>query len=97
MTAPHAPVTPSNKSSALWRRVAASVLIGGIAFAALWYTVFSAVTAALTASGFTVVLLAGASWSDLFESILDTLASILMTILGVIAAVFAAAVALFDW
>ena len=82
MSTPNAPMTDqAPKSSSFWRRIAASILIGVIFFGVLWYTVFSAVTAALVGSGTTVVLFAGASWSDLFENILDTLANILLAIL----------------
>ncbi len=66
------------------RRIAAGLIIGTLVFGLLWYTVFNAVTAALVASGGTVVLLAGASVSDVFESIFETVANIVLGILGAI-------------
>jgi choline-glycine betaine transporter len=79
------------------RRLAASVLIGALLFGLLWYTVFNAVTAALVASGGTIVLLAGASASDAFEAIFDMIANILLGILAAIAAFFAAIFSFFDF
>lgn len=75
------------------RRIAAGLIIGVLFYALLWYTVFNAVTAALVASGGTVVLLAGASVSDVFESIFDTIANIVLGIIGAIADFFSS---LFD-
>lgn len=91
-----APAEASSKNSFL-RRIAASALIGALLFGLLWYTVFNAVTAALVASGGTVVLLAGAQASDAFETVFDMIANILLGILAAIGAVFAAIMSFFDW
>jgi hypothetical protein len=91
-----APGEPAAKNGFL-RRAAAAVLIGMLLYGLLWYTVFNAVTSALVASGGTVVLLAGASASDAFEAVFDTIANILLAILAAIGAVFAAIMSFFDW
>jgi hypothetical protein len=71
-------------------------VVGVIVFAALWYTVFSAVTAALIAAGGTGVLVVGSSVSDTFESLFEMLANILLGILAAIGAFFAAIFSIFD-
>jgi hypothetical protein len=90
--------TPSPSSPpagrSLLSRIAASVLIAFVLFGLLWYTVFNAVTAALVASGGTVVLLAGASASDAVETIFELIASIVLGIFSAIGAFFSS---LFDW
>ncbi|HEX2843265.1 hypothetical protein [Hyphomicrobium sp.] len=87
MTEPRIAPPPAPKGGIL-RRIAAGFVIGVLAFGLLWYTVFNAVTAALVASGGTVVLLAGASVSDVLESIFDTIANIVLGIIGAIADFF---------
>jgi hypothetical protein len=79
------------------RRIAGAAVLAAVVFGLLWYTVFSAVTAALVASGGTVVLLAGASASDTLETVFETISNVLLAILAAIAAVFAAIVSFFDW
>ena len=71
-------------------------MIGVIALRALWYTIFSAVTAALIAAGGTGVLVVGSSVSDTFESLFEMLANILLGILAAIGAFFAAIFSIFD-
>ena len=80
-----------------WRRVAGSLILGVLFFAVLWYTVFSAVTAALVGSGTAVVLVATGSWSDVFETILETIAGIFAAILSAIGAFFSGLLNLFDF
>ncbi len=87
MTEPRIDPTAAPKSGIL-RRLAAGLIIGVLFYGLLWYTVFNAVTAALVASGGTVVLLAGASVSDVFEGIFDMIANIVLGILGAIADFF---------
>jgi hypothetical protein len=94
MTTPREPA-PSPKSATVWRRIAGSAIIGVLFFAILWYTVFSAITAALISSGTTVVLVAAASWSEIFEQILETIAAIFAAILSAIAAFFSGLFGLF--
>lgn len=88
--------SPRTKSLRILRTLAVAAIVGFIIFAALWYTVFSAVTAALVASGGTVVLVAGASASDVFETIFEMLATIILTVLAAIGAFFAAIFSIFD-
>jgi len=97
MTAPNTAPAEAPQKSGFLRRVAAAVLIGGIVFGLLWYTIFSAVTSALVASGGTVVLLAGASASDTFETIFDMIANVILGIFAAIGAVFAAIFSFFDF
>ena len=88
---------PPAKSSGLLRRVAATILIGLLLTGILWYTVFSAVTAALVGTGGTLIILAVASVSDTFEAIFETIANIVLGIFGAIAAFFAAIFIFFDF
>ena len=80
----------------LLRTLAAAAIVGFVLFLVLWYTVFSAVTAALIAAGGTGVIVVGASVSDLFETLLEMLANVFLAILGAIAAVFAAILSIFN-
>jgi hypothetical protein len=94
MTASPPPAEPKSKS--LGRTIVAALVIGVILFAALWYTVFSAVTAALIAAGGTGVIVVGSSVSDVFESLLEMLAGAILAVLGAIAALFAAIFSIFN-
>jgi uncharacterized RDD family membrane protein YckC len=76
------------------RRTAAALLLGFIVFAVLWLTVFNAVTSAIVASGGSIVLVAGSSASDTFQSIFETITEVILGIFGAIADFFSA---LFDW
>ncbi len=89
-----APNQPASRG--FLRRVAVAAVIGLILFAALWYLVFSAVTAALIAAGGTGVIVVGSSVSDMFESLFEMLANILLGILAAIGAFFAAIFSIFD-
>ena len=66
------------------RRTAATLILGVIFFVVLWVTVFNAATSALVASGGAVVLVAGSSVSETFQSIFEVVTDF---ILGLIAAV----------
>ena len=90
------PSGPPQKSSTILRSIAVAAVIALILFGVLWYTIFSAVTAALIAAGGTGVIVVGSSVSDVFESLFELLASILLGILGAIAAVFAAIFSIFN-
>jgi len=94
MTEPETRPTATPAKSGILRRIAGAVAIGMVLFGILWYAVFSAVTAALVASGGTVVILAGASASDTFEMIFEAIASFVLGILSAIAGFFSS---LFDW
>lgn len=87
--------TPS-PSKSLLRAIAVAAIIGVILFGALWYTVFSAVTAALIAAGGTGVLVVGASYSDPIEGLLEMLANIVVGILAAIGAFFGAIFSIFN-
>ena len=89
-----APSPPASRGIA--GRLAVAALIGVIVFGLLWYTIFSAVTAALFAAGGTGVLVVGSSVSDTFESLFEMLANILLGILAAIGAFFAAIFSIFD-
>ena len=70
------------------RRTAAALILGFIFFAILWATVFNAVTSAFVASGGAVVLVAGSSASDTFQSIFEAIAEFVLGIFGAIAEFF---------
>ena len=90
------PPAPPQKSSTILRTIAVAAVIGFILFGVLWYTIFSAVTAALIAAGGTGVIVVGSSVSDVLESLFELLANILLGVLGAIAAVFAAIFSIFN-
>ena len=83
--APEAQPNQAQPKSGIVRRIAGATVLAVLVFGVLWYTVFNAVTAALVASGGTVVLLAGASASDTLETIFETIANVLLGILAAIA------------
>jgi hypothetical protein len=93
MTVNPPPVPPPNKA---FRSIAVAAVIGVILFGVLWYTIFSAVTAALIAAGGTGVIVVGASVSDVLESVFEWLANIVMAVLGAIAAVIAGILSVFN-
>ncbi len=87
---------PAASHKRFLRTLAIAAVVGLILFAALWYTIFSAVTAALVAAGGTGLIVVGSSVSDVFESLLDMLMSAILAVLGAIAAVFATILSIFD-
>ncbi len=95
MTEPAAP--PAKARSPVLRfirRTAAALLLGFIFFGILWAVVFNAMTSAIVASGGAVVLVAGSSFSETFQSVFETIAEIVLGIFGAIADVFSS---IFDW
>ncbi len=96
MTAPNTAPTETAPKSGTARRIAAAAIIGFVLFCMLWYTVFSAVTAALVASGGAIVLVAGSAASDTIETIFDMIASAILGLLAAIAAFFASIFSIFD-
>jgi len=72
------------------RTFTVALALGLLLFAVLWYTVFSAVTAAIIAAGGTGMIIVGGSVSDAFESVWEPFASILLAVLGAILAVLTA-------
>jgi hypothetical protein len=87
---------PAPQPTKFLRNIAVAAVVGLILFGVLWYTIFSAVTAALIAAGGTGVIVVGSSVSDVFESLFELLASIVLAVLGAIAAVFAAIFSIFN-
>ena len=90
-----APERPASRG--ITGRIVAVAIVGVLLFGLLWYTVFSAVTAAIIAAGGTGVLVAKSTVSDTFDWVIELLSSILLAILAGIAAVVAAITSLFDW
>lgn len=92
MTAPNtaAPEAPSRRSPVVRfiRRTAAALLIGFVFYVVLWMTVFNAVNSALVASGGAIVLVAGSSASETFQSIFEAIAEFILGIFGAIADFF---------
>jgi hypothetical protein len=79
------------------RRIAVAVILSGLVFVVLWIMVFSMVTSLLIGAGCCVVIVAASSLSDLFEMLLDAVASVIFGVLAVIAAIFGAIFSLFDF
>jgi hypothetical protein len=94
MNAPAPTVQPASNRGPV-RRIAVAVILGGLVFAALWIMVFSLVTSLLIGAGCCVVVVAASSVSDLAETLLDAVASVIFGVLAVIAAVFGAIFSLF--
>lgn len=82
--------TPSERSPIVrfMRRTAGALLIGFVVFVVLWMTVFNAVNSALVASGGAVVLVAGSSASETFQSVFEAIADFILGIFGAIADFF---------
>jgi hypothetical protein len=77
-------------------RIFVGAVLGLILFAVLWYTVFSAVTAALLAAGGTGVIVVGSSLSDVLETLFEMIANVILGILAAIGAFFAAIFSIFN-
>ena len=87
--------TASNSSPA--RRLAVAVGLSGLVFVVLWITVFGMVTSLLIGAGCCVVIVAASSVSDLFDMVLDAVATVIFGVLAVIAAIFRAILDLFGF
>ena len=96
MTAPPPTAAEPPPTGGIMRRIAVCAVIGVLLFGLLWYTVFSAVTAALVAAGSMGVLVAGSTVSDSLESLFDMLANMILGSLAAIAAFVAAIFSFFD-
>jgi hypothetical protein len=77
-------------------RIVVGTVLGLILFAALWYTVFSAVTAALLAAGGTGIIVVGSSVSEVVETLFEMIANVILGILAAIGAFFAAIFSIFN-
>ena len=90
------PAPAKSTSRGIAARIAVAAIIGVLLFGLLWYTIFSAVTAALIAASGTGILVVGSSVSDTFESPFEMLANIILGILAAIGAFFAAILCIFN-
>jgi hypothetical protein len=95
MNAPNEPVTRSASANGLVRRIAASVIIGGLIFLLLWLAEFSASTSLLVASGFCVVVVAAGVVLDIVGMALEAIAAAVLIVLGTVAAVLGAIFSIF--
>ena len=77
--------------------MAVAIMLGGLIFLALWIMVFSLVTSLLIGAGCCVAVVAASSVSDLVETLLDAVASVIFGILAIIGEIFAAFFTLFDF
>lgn len=95
MNAPAESTTRSRPASSPARRIAVSIILGGLVFLALWLMAFSLLTSFLIGSGCCIVVSAASTVSDVVEAVLDAIAAVIFGILAAIAAVFAAIFSLF--
>jgi hypothetical protein len=96
MNSPEPAVRPASNSSPA-RRIAVAVILSGLVFVVLWIMVFSMVTSLLIGAGCCVVIVAVSSLSDLFEMLLDAVATVIFGVLEAIAAIFGAILGLFGF
>lgn len=96
MTPPPSAAQAAPEKSPL-RRLAATVILGGLVFVMLWIVAFGWLTSLLIAAGCCAVMVAASTVSDVVETVLDALATAVFAVLAVIAAVFAAIFSLFDF
>jgi hypothetical protein len=96
MNSPEPAVRPASNSSPA-RRIAVAVILSGLVFVVLWIMVFSMVTSLLIGAGCCVVIVAVSSLSDLFEMLLDAVATVIFGVLAAIAAIFGAILGLFGF
>jgi len=76
MNPPEPAARPASNSSPA-RRIAVAVMLSGLVFVVLWIMMFSMVTSLLIGSGCCVVIVAASSLSDLFDALLDALATVI--------------------
>lgn len=96
MNAPEKSVRPASHGSPA-RRIATAIVLGALIFGMLWIMAFSLVTSLLIGSGCCVVVIAASAVSDLAETVLDAIASVVFGVLAAIAAVLAAILGLFGF
>ena len=96
MNSPEPAARPASISSPA-RRIAVAVVLGGLVFAVLWIMVFGMVTSLLIGAGCCVVMVAASSASDLFEMLLDAVATVIFGVLAAVAAIFGAIFGLFGF
>jgi hypothetical protein len=96
MNPPEPAARPASNSSPA-RRIAVAVVLSGLVFVVLWIMVFNMVTSLLIGAGCCVVIVAASSLSDLFDALLDAVATVVFGVLAVIAAIFGAILGLFGF
>jgi hypothetical protein len=96
MNAPIEPTPQPAPTRGPVRRIAATVIIGGLVFLVLWITAFSVFTSLVIASGCCVAVGAASAVSDVVVTVLDVVASVVLGILAAIAAIFAAIFSIFS-
>ena len=96
MNSPEPAARPASNSSPA-RRIAVAVILSGLVFAVLWIMVFSMVTSLLIGAGCCIVIVATSSVSDLAELLLDAVATVIFSVLAVIAAIFGAIFSVFGF
>jgi hypothetical protein len=95
MNAPDKPAARPASTSGPVRRIAASMIMGGLIVLVLWVFAFSFVTSLLVGAGCCVVVVAASTVSDVVEMVLDAITTIVLGAFAAIAAVVAAVFGLF--
>ena len=72
------------------RRIVAGAMLGVLLFTVLWITMFSLFTSMLIGAGCCAVIMAASTASDFIQALLDAAASIIFSIIAVVAAIFGA-------
>jgi hypothetical protein len=96
MNSPEPAARPASTNSPV-RRIAVAVILSGLVFVLLWIMMFNMVTSFLIGSGCCVVIVAASCLSDLFDMLLDAVATAIFGVLAVIAAIFGAIFGLFGF
>ena len=96
MNSPEPAGRPASNSSPA-RRLAVAVILSGLVFVVLWIMMFNMVTSLLIGAGCCVVIVAASSVSDLFDMVLDAVATVIFGVLAVIAAIVGAIFGLFGF
>ena len=89
------PVARHAPSGSAARRIAAAVTLGFLVFAALWVMVFDMVVSMLIGTACCAMIVAAGSASDVIDMLLDAVASALLGIAAIIAAILGAIFSLF--
>ena len=96
MNAPE-PAARTTPNSSPVRRIAVAVVLSGLVFVGLWIMVFSMVTSLLIGAGCCVVIVAATSLSGLVEMLLDAVATAILGVVAVIAAILGAIFSVFGF
>lgn len=96
MNSPEPVAQPASNGSAA-RRIAAAATLGCLVFAALWIMVFDMVASMLIGTACCAVIVAAGSASDVVDMLLDAVASVLLGIVAIIAAILGAIFSIFGF